>query len=86
MRFPLFSLRHGWGAYREKLYEVLGKQEIQRPIQRHTHLLLKARQLAEVNRAPQPPGDAPGEVNPQDVGYARALANGRQLANGGKDK
>jgi hypothetical protein len=48
--------RHCGCSEGNELHEILGEEEVQRPIQGHTHLLLEAWEFAQVDRAPQPPG------------------------------
>jgi len=43
----------------EELNEILRKDQIKRPVKSSAQFLLKSRELAQVNRAPEPPGDKP---------------------------
>jgi hypothetical protein len=69
-----------------ELLNVLGKDQIERPLQRHSQLLFQARQLAQVNRAPQPPGDKAGKLEAENFGHAGAPADGSELADGVEDE
>src|SRR5262245_17670183 len=40
---------------RQKLHEVLWKEQVECPVERDPHLLLEARQLAQIDGAPEPP-------------------------------
>jgi hypothetical protein len=82
----MLCMRHRWGVDHHELHQVLGKEQIQGPIKGDAHFPLKARQLAQVDGAPQPPGQKAGEVQAQDVRHPGASANGRQLAQRGEDK
>src|SRR5262249_29623100 len=59
----------------EVLHQVLREEQIERPIQRNPQLLLKSRQLAEVDRSPEEPGDEAGEFEAQDLCDACATAD-----------
>src|SRR5262249_2357318 len=45
---------------------------------------LETRQLGQIDRAPQPPGDEPREVDPADLRHSGPPADGRQLSDGAK--
>src|SRR5262249_45847371 len=47
---------HRRGAHGQELKEVLREQQVQCPVDGHSALLLESRQLAQVNRSPEPPG------------------------------
>src|SRR2546425_4110543 len=79
-------MRYGGGPEGDKLHQIFRKYEIQGPIQHDPELLFHPWELAQINRSPQPPGEKAGEVHPQDVGNARALANRSELSQGRKDK
>src|SRR5262249_47187493 len=57
-----FSLRCGQRAVLEKLDEVFRDGNVNRPIDRHTYFLFKARQFAQVNPPPEKPSKKSGEV------------------------
>ncbi len=60
--------------------DVLRKEQIESPVEGDTGLLLKARQLHQVDCSPQPPRDESGEIDTQDIRHAGASADRRQLA------
>src|SRR6266849_3711674 len=70
----------------QELYEVFREHEIERPIERNAHFLLETGQLAQVNRAPEPPGDEPGEVDTEDVGDACPTADRSELTDRREDE
>jgi hypothetical protein len=49
-------------ARRRHPREILREQQVECPIQCGTYLLFQPRQLAEVDRSPQPPGQEPREI------------------------
>src|SRR5215471_997349 len=63
-----------------ELDEIFGKQEIKRPVERDTNLLLEARQLAEIDGSPQPPGGKAGKIHTHDARYTGAFADRSQSA------
>src|SRR5437899_2261701 len=75
-----FELRDARRPVCQELHQVLGKKQVESPVERHTQLLLEARQLAEVDRPPQPPGDESRELEPEDLRDTRAAADRGQLA------
>src|SRR5438552_13987846 len=62
-------LRYSRSTKSNKLYDVLGKEEIEGPVHSDPQLLFEAGQLTQVNGAPQPPSDEAGKVHAQDVGH-----------------
>lgn len=85
----LFCRAYAGNGYRLvsfELNEVLGKEQIQGPAQSHSHFLLQAWQFAQVNSAPQPPGNESREVDAHDVCHSGSPANGGELADGGKNE
>ena len=57
------------------LNKIFGKEDIQGPIKRDSHLLFYPRQLKQVDRAPEPPGDEPGKVDAKNARDTGAPAN-----------
>ena len=43
----------------QELHEVLRKDQVKRPVKGHAQFLFEPRELAQVNRSPEPPGDKP---------------------------
>src|SRR5579859_4620811 len=59
----------GWSrGYARK---VLGENQVERPIERDADFLFKARQLAQVDRPPQPPRDEARKFYAEDVRDSR---------------
>src|SRR5262245_23132971 len=75
---------HRRAALGQILNEILGEEEIERPVKGDANLLLEARELAQVNRSPQDPGCQSRELEAEDVGDAGAAADRGELAQGGK--
>ena len=73
-----------WRAVGGELHEVFREDQIERPVERDAHFLLKARQLGEVNRAPQKPRDETGELPAHNLRDAGTMPDGSQLADGRK--
>src|SRR5262245_8838665 len=69
-----------------ELDEVFRKEQIEGPTQSDAHFLLQARQLAQVNSAPQPPGNESREVDAHDVRYSGSPPDCGKLADGGENK
>ncbi len=59
------SFRRGdrGAAHRQKLHEVLREQQVQRPVNSNPHFLFESRQLAQIDRPPQPPGQEARELD-----------------------
>src|SRR6185436_1677844 len=72
--------RHHRRANGQELNEILREDQIERPVDGDAAFLLEARQLAEINRSPEPPGEKPGEVDPEYTGDASPPADRRELA------
>ncbi len=68
-------LRVGKRSLVEKLDEIFGKKNVQRPIDRHAHFLFDARQFAPVNPTPEKPGYESREIYTEDSCDSRASAN-----------
>src|SRR6516164_2865260 len=47
--------RHSFGPQNHEVNEVLGKKQIESPIEGHAHLLFEPGQLTEINRPPEEP-------------------------------
>src|SRR6266699_6237778 len=47
----------GDGAVGPELHEILREEQVESPVKRHAHFLLQPRQLAQVDRPPEPPGN-----------------------------
>src|SRR5947209_10209128 len=77
-----FVVRNRWRAKGLELHEIFGEKQVQSPVQRHSQLLLEPWELAEIDSAPQPPGNEAREVNAENVSYAGAPADGSELSNG----
>src|SRR5437867_396384 len=73
-------LRNARRALRQELDQVLGEEQVEGPVERHPELFLEARQLAEVDGPPQPPGDESRELEAEDFRDPGAAADRRQLA------
>src|SRR5437868_5172954 len=69
-----------------KLHDVLRQQEVQGPVHSHPQLLFESRQLAQVNRPPNPPGEKAGELNTQNIRNAGSHPNRCELADCRKHK
>jgi hypothetical protein len=63
----------------EILHEIFGKEDAQGPIQSDSHLLFHSRELKQVDRPPEPPGDKSGKVDAENARNAGAPANGGKL-------
>ena len=57
------------------LNEVLLEKNVERPIECDPQLLLEPRELAEIDRPPQPPGNEAGKVNAEDSRHTLALTD-----------
>src|SRR5262249_41572696 len=66
--------------------EILRKEKIDGPIERHSELLFQSRQLGQVDRPPQKPRDESREVHAQNLRYAGPPADSRKEANRRKHK
>src|SRR5262245_45168679 len=66
----------------EELHQVLREGEVEGPVEHHTQLLLEARELGEIDRAPQPPGGEAREVDAEDARHAGAPAERGELPEG----
>src|SRR5262249_22216876 len=60
--------------------EVLREAEVQGPVESDPHLCLEVWQLAQVDRAPEPPGYEPREPDPEDVRHPGSTADGGELS------
>src|SRR5262249_4087949 len=60
--------------------QVLREAEVERPVECDPDLLLEPRQLAQVDRAPEPPRDEAREPDPEDVRHPRPPADGGELS------
>src|ERR1043165_9475722 len=68
------------GMERAQINNIAREEQIQRPVDRNTQLALKARQLDQVNRAPEPSGDEAGKSEPKNLGDGAAAAQAGQEA------
>src|SRR5215208_3387136 len=79
------GFRHYWPfnsrTHIHELHEVLRKQQVQEPIKRHPYFLFKARELAQINRSPQPPRYEAGKVHSHYPCDAGAFADRSQRSN-----
>jgi len=57
--------------------EILGKEHVERPVERDPDLFLEARQLAQVDRAPQKPRHETRKGHAEDLRNARPSPDGR---------
>src|SRR5262249_51209260 len=78
--------RHRWSAQNHEVDEILRKENIQRPIERHSELLFQSRQLGQIDRPPQKPRDESREVYPENLGYTGPPTDCREAANRRKHK
>ena len=46
---------------------ILGEEEVQRPVKCHTNLFVQTGQLAQVNRAPHPPREEAREIETENA-------------------
>src|SRR5690606_6765300 len=60
--------------------EVLREEQVERPVERDAELLLRARQLAEIDRPPEPPGEEAGEIDAEDARDAGPPPDRSELA------
>ena len=72
-------IHHRRRANGRELDEIFRKQQIQGPVERNAALLLKPREFAEIDRAPEPPRDKAGEADPEHFGHSGAFTNGGEL-------
>src|SRR5690606_28559649 len=72
-----FGRSPGEGA---ELDEVLREEQVERPVERDAELLLRARQLAEIDRPPEPPGEEAGEIDAEDARDAGPPPDRSELA------
>ena len=63
-----------------KLNEILREDDIEYPIEHDTDFFLNAWQLAQVDEAPQGPGDDSGKIESNNSRDTRAPSDGSQLA------
>src|SRR5262249_42502335 len=70
----------GRGRTGSRAREVLREAEVQGPVESDPHLLLQTRQLAQIDRTPEPPGEEPREPDPEDVCDPRPTADGGELS------
>src|SRR5262249_20991282 len=63
---------------------VLREAEVERPVESDPHLLLEARQLAQVDRPPEPPRDESREPDAEDLRHARPPPDGGELPERGE--
>jgi hypothetical protein len=61
----LLLVRHRRRHWIKEVDKVLAEQQVKGPIERHADLLLKARQLAQINRPPQKPGNKARKLIPR---------------------
>ena len=62
--------------------DVLGEKKIQCPIKCHTNLFVQARQLAEVNRPPHPPGEEARKIETKNPRHAHPATDRSQQPDG----
>ena len=60
------------------LNEVLREKQVECPIECNPEFLLDTRQLAEINRPPDPPGSEAGKVNTKNACHSGALTDGSE--------
>src|SRR5581483_11705538 len=75
----LFRMRNRCRADGDELHQILAKEYVERPVERDAQFLLQARQLAQVDRPPEPPRDKTGKIDAEYLRHPRAAANGCQL-------
>src|SRR5271166_1187747 len=71
-RARIIAVRDGGRLHGRVLDDVLGEEEIKRPVNHHAELFLRARELREVDRSPHPPRQKAGEAQAEDLRDARA--------------
>ena len=64
----------------EILHEGFREKDIQRPIDRHTHFFLRARQFAPVNTAPEKPCDKSGKIHAKDPRHTSTATDRCELS------
>src|SRR5215468_4096027 len=79
-------VRHTTCAGRRVMDEVLAEEKVQSPLQGDADLLFQARQLTQVDRPPEEPGEEAREVQAEDVGNTGPLADRGQLPQHGIDE
>jgi hypothetical protein len=62
------------------LRNVSAERKVQRPSQRHAQLLLEGRELGEVDRPPQPPGEEAREAQSKNVRHSGVMPDRSELA------
>src|SRR5438034_1013358 len=70
----------GHGSVRLELDDIRRQEEIERPVHGHADLPIEPRQLHQVHRAPEPPGEKAGELEPKHLGDRRAVTQRSHLA------
>src|SRR5437879_7180155 len=65
-----------------ELDDVGRQQQVERPIRRHAELSVQAGKLHEVDRAPEPPRQEPGDLQAEDFGDRRSVSERAHLAEG----
>ena len=65
-----------------KLNEIFRENHIEQPVEQHTDFLFNTRQLAEIDRPPQGPGNHAREIEAQNSGHACASPDGREETDG----
>src|SRR5271166_2118242 len=66
-------------AHIHELAQVSGKQQIERPVQRHAKFLFQPRQFAQVDRSPHPPGKESRHIEAENICHARAMSYAGKL-------
>ena len=72
-RFLAVTIATAWAMMNRA--NVFAEQKIQSPVKGHADLFVQPWQFAQVNRAPQPPGEKAGEIESENPRYAGSTAN-----------
>src|SRR5213596_498082 len=78
----IFRMGDGRGTECHKLHEVFGEDQIECPVEGHAQLFFEAGELAEIDSPPQPPGNEPGKVDPQNIRDPGPLPDCCELSDG----
>src|SRR2546428_7912701 len=82
----IFRMGDGRGTECHKLHEVFGEDQIEGPVEGHAQLFFEAGELAEIDSPPQPPGNEPGKVDPQNIRDPGPLPDCCELSDGENTK